>query len=91
MTKLFDSCALGTLDDSFRLVESHSNCLGCGYTLGNLGINLMDTVGIFQKSATSSNFETADSDHNSNILYTAYHDLLKGPIIMVNSLKDTLT
>jgi hypothetical protein len=45
--------------------------------------------GIFQKSAP--NFEAADSDHNSNTLYIVHHDLLKGPIIMMNSLKDALT
>jgi hypothetical protein len=47
--------------------------------------------GILQKSDTSPNFATADSDYNSNTLYTVYHDPLKGPVIMANSLKDALT
>jgi hypothetical protein len=65
--------------------------LGFDVGLQLRGIDPCLRWGIFQKSATSPNFETADSEHNSNTLYIVHHDLLNSPTIMANSLKDALT
>jgi hypothetical protein len=55
------------------------------------GLLCDDSVGLAPATRWRQGDETADSEHNSNTLYTVYHDLLKGPIIMASSLKDALT